>query len=82
MVTNVTRRGEGQTPSLLDLVLVNDTQLMSDIFHHRPLGKSDRDILLFNLYVNENIDKEVDDTKYDLMKGNYNEMRKELDQMN
>ena len=80
MVTNVTRRREGQTPSLLDLV--NDTQLVSDIFHHSPLGKSDHDILLFNLYVNENIDKEVDDTKYNLMKGNYYEMRKELDQMN
>ena len=55
---------------------------MSDIFHNSPLGKSDHDILLFNLYVNKNIDKEVDDTTYNLMKGNNNEMRKELDQMN
>ena len=39
MVTNVTRRRERQTPSLLDLVLVNDTQLVSDIFHHSPPGK-------------------------------------------
>ena len=77
MVIDTTRRRQGQKPSLLDLVLVNDTSLISDIVHHCPLGKSDHDILLFSLYVNEK-DKDTGDDKFNLAKGNYEGMREEL----
>ena len=49
MVRKPTRRREGQQPNILDLVLVNDENLVS---HLCPFGKSDHEVLFFNLYVN------------------------------
>jgi hypothetical protein len=78
MVKKPTRRREGQQPTLIDLVLVNDESLVSDIVHCCPLGKSDHDILIFNLYVNEKEPEEKEMDKFDLGKGNYNAMRMEI----
>ena len=52
MVCNPTRKREGQRPSLIDLVLVNDEEIISEIEHHSPLGKSDHDVLIFDLLIN------------------------------
>ena len=51
MVTKPTRHREGQQSNLSDLVLVNDDQMISDITHFTKLGKSDHDVLLFDLYI-------------------------------
>lgn len=45
-----TRYREGQQPSLLDLVIVNEEQLVDDIAEHSPLGKSDHIVMQFELY--------------------------------
>ena len=50
-VKNPTRRRKDDNPSLLDWVLVSETSMTSDIQHLAPLGKSDHDLLFFNLYI-------------------------------
>ena len=51
IVSKTTRRREGQTPNLLDLVLISEENLVSDIFHSNPIAKSDNETLLFSLYI-------------------------------
>ena len=81
MVKKPTRRRGNDRPTLDDLILVNDDQLISDIFHCCPLGKSDHDTLFFNMYLN--IEEPIIDTdKFDLNRGNYDAMRTELNQWN
>lgn len=41
LITEPTRFRDGQQPSTLDLVLVNEMDLVSDISYHPPLGRSD-----------------------------------------
>ena len=79
MVKNPTRRRDGQRPTLDDLVLVNDEQLLSDITHYCPLGKSDHDVLIFNLYVKEKKESREEENRFDLGRGNYNALRKDFE---
>ena len=79
MTLKPTRRREGQRPTLDDLVLVNDETLVSDIVHCSPLGKSDHDILLFKMYVNEKRREEMEEERYDLSKGDYESMKKDIE---
>ena len=44
-----TRYREGQQPSLLDLVIVNDDQMVDEVVDRGPLGKSDHVVLTFDL---------------------------------
>ena len=78
MVTKPTRHREGQQSNLLDLVLVNDDQMISDITHFTKLGKSDHDVLLFDLYIPKENPK-IEDHKEEFMykKGNYKKMNEE-----
>ena len=48
-ITQTTRNKHAQTPSLIDLILTNDNHMVNDIKHIAPLGKSDHDVILFNL---------------------------------
>ena len=77
MVKEPTRTREGQRSNILDLILVNETDLISDIDHKCPLGKSDHQILTFTLYVNAK-ETEVKDTiqSYNLKNADYNSIRK------
>ena len=80
MVKNPTRRREGQKSNILDLIMVNDAQFISDIEHHCPIGKSDHDLLIFNLGVktsSEN-DGKLGLYKFDFQKGRFDKMREEL----
>ena len=81
MVCKPTRRREGNTPHILDLVIVNNEQIISDISHFCPIGKSDHEVLFFNLYI-EDDEEEVIDWKYNLNKGNYKVMREEFTEVN
>jgi hypothetical protein len=47
-VKDPTRHREGQRSTLDDLVLVSEENLISDIEHLDPVGKSDHNILVFN----------------------------------
>ena len=48
-VTTPTRGRGSDTPNLLDLVMTNDEQMINDIDHMSPLGKSDHSILALKL---------------------------------
>ena len=64
MVKNPTRRREGQRSTLDDLVLVNSESIVSEITHFSPLGKSDHDVLKFDLYIEKSCMK-MEDVKLD-----------------
>ena len=70
-VKNPTRHRHGEKPNVLDLVLVNDSNWISDIDHVASVGKSDHDILLFQLYSMKKQTKQQSKYRFNLNKGNY-----------
>ena len=76
MVSKPTRVRAGQASNILDLVMVNEENFISNIKHYSPIGKSDHETLLFTLYtgLDKSNEQEVD-SRFDLNKGNYNAMR-------
>lgn len=74
-VIEPTRRRLGQRPTLDDWVLVSEPDLISDISHLDPVGKSDHDVLSFQLYIAQ--EKVMEEVKYnyDLKKGDYQVLR-------
>ena len=81
-VADDTRRRTNQTPTLDDWVLVNDDNLVGDIEHQSPLGKSDHDLLVFEMDLSN--EKETNESKYtfNLNKGNYIKLRDYLKNQN
>jgi hypothetical protein len=75
MVENPTRRRLGQNPTLDDWILVNDDGLISNIEHLDPVGKSDHDVLKFELYVDNGLQMSQGKTIFSLAKGDYCKMR-------
>ena len=68
-----------QRANILDLIFINDDELVNDIIHEAPIGKSDHDTLIFQLNIpKEKIVKEKV-YRYNLSKGNYEDMRKYFD---
>ena len=51
MMSKPTRTRVEQTCNILDLVIINDVSLISDIEHGSPIGKSDPETLFCTLYV-------------------------------
>jgi endonuclease/exonuclease/phosphatase family metal-dependent hydrolase len=81
-VTHPTRNKLGQTPNILDLILVSEDNLISDVTHTAPIGKSDHDVLNFELYVGtKKVTQEVK-YKYDLNRGKYDNMRTRIQNTN
>ena len=79
MVSKPTRTRVGQTCNILDIVIINDVSLISDIEYGSPIGKSDHDTLFFTLYVEIVHSTEInDESVYDLSKGDYKKMRMNL----
>lgn len=72
-------RGRGTTnPSLIDLVLTTEEDMVTDIKHTSPLGKSDHAVLTFSLQcVKEEEKKKFTKWLYD--KGDYEGMKQYLD---
>jgi hypothetical protein len=77
-VTQPTRHKEGQKSSLVDLILVNDDNLVSDIQHLDPVGKSDHDVLEFDLYVPRVKIEQKGKYRFELSKGDYKKMREQV----
>ena len=74
-----TRTRVGQTCNILDLVIINDVSLISDIEHGSPIGKSDHETLFFTLYVEiVHLTEINDEYVHDLSKGDYKKMRMDL----
>ena len=67
-----------QQANIVDLVLVNEETLISEIVHCAPLGNSDHDILYFQLNIPKKKKKKERIKRYNLNKGKYEEMRKEF----
>lgn len=67
-----------QNPTLIDLILTNSAESVSDISHHPPLGLSHHDILLFKIFYEPSgsTQPEVPIMKHKLAKANFEEMRK------
>ena len=79
MVSNPTRRREGQRSNILDLILVNDEHFISNIEHCSPIAKSDHGVLLFTLYTTvENSNEQNLEVRYDLNKCKYHAMRESI----
>ena len=74
-VREPTRHRQGQRPTTVDLVLVNDNDLISNIHHLAPFGKSDHDVLAFQLYVTRQQCPLQNKYKYNLKKGDYDNLR-------
>jgi hypothetical protein len=81
VVTQPTRRREGQNPSLIDLILVNDESMVSDISHCNPFGKSDHETLLFHLYLEDPYSNKENFYKYDFNQANFKNIKQELAEM-
>ena len=58
-----------------DWVLVNDVSLISEIVHLDPLGKSDHDVLSFQLNLDNNNVAEHSEVKHNLNRGDYVKFR-------
>ena len=78
MVLKPTRRREGQQANILDLVIVNNEKVISEVEHLPPIGKSDHEVLKFNLYLADRKKTEIQEKRYDMKKANFEQMRREL----
>ena len=72
-----TRVREGQVPSLLDLVLINDKKIISGITSFPPLGKSDHVTISFDFQCYFNI-AGCRNYKYNYWQGDYQSITSEL----
>ena len=76
-VRDYTRFREGQQPSLLDLVIVNDEMMIEDITIEDPLGKSDHAVLIFDVICHKDVyDHQPPRFVYD--KGDYEALSEDL----
>ena len=67
-----------QQANIVDLVLVNDEAIVSEIVHCPPFGASDHDVLFFQINTQKKKKKEEKKKKFNLSKGNYKKFREEL----
>ena len=78
-VKNPTRNiRQDQRANIVDLVLTNDENMISDIVHIAPIGASDHDVLLFQMNMSKVRKKETKVKSFNLAKGNYKRMREDL----
>ena len=81
-VQKPTRNRENQRANILDLILTSDDDLITEIEHMDPLGKSDHQVLMFNMIINLDDDVTSYRHKLNLSKGNYSNMREEFRNLN
>ena len=67
-----------QQANIVDLVLVNDSDIIPEIVHSAPIGKSDHDVLIFQLNIPKNKKKETKRKRFNLAKGDYKKLRNDL----
>lgn len=80
IVEKPTRRRGDQAPSLLDLVIVNDEDIVSEVKHHSAMGKSDHEVLCFDLMINYKKEKDISE-RYIWSKGKYEQFRNEVQEV-
>ena len=77
-VSKETRRRPGQNPTLDDWILINDDSIISDVIHQDPLGKSDHDVLVFQLNFDKSNNVDSLENKYNLKRGDYTKLRETM----
>lgn len=75
--TEPTRYRQGQTPSILDLILVKDAELIKEVVCCAPLGKSDHVVLDYVINVQSDL-RLTKPITYRLGLGNYDQIRGSL----
>ena len=75
-VEKPTRRRGHDDPSLLDLILTDESMQVSEIAHHAPLGKSDHSVISFDFNCYLDFSKPRENYSFD--KGDYVGMRYKL----
>ena len=79
-MTQPTRYRDGQSPSVLDLVLSTEVNMVQNLTYLNPLGKSDHVVLIFDYYC---YGSEVIEKKSPCYyKGDYTAMKKHFDMIN
>ena len=70
-----------QTPTLIDLILTNNPEFLNDLKFYPPFGKSHHQVLCFKIDILPHLmDMNKNQTpKYQINKGNYEDMRKYLE---
>ena len=76
LVDQPTHHRGDQTPTLIDLVISNQNDLVHDIKYNAPLGKSHHSMISFQLDVIVDKDDVVNVEKFIFDKGDYDGMRK------
>ena len=75
------QRGE-QNPSLIDLILSNDSNFVYDLVHDEPFGKSHHNSLKFYIDIQTKKVRTTMTEKYILSKGDYEGMRNYMSEVN
>ena len=75
------RYREGQQPSHLDLVIVNEEELIDDITEHSAFGKSDHIVLQFELNCHRSV-SEDQPARFLYAKGDYSSLKNDLKEVN
>ncbi len=70
-----------QTPNTLDLVFTNEEDMLQEVQHEPPLGKSHHQLLIYN-YQCYSEDKKPSAPKYNFNKGDYVRLSEILDEKN
>ena len=79
-IGETTRSRGNDEPSLIDLLLTNEEQQVSDVSHHSPLGKSDHSVITFNYHCY--LDYTKPKNYYNYRKADFNAMIDELESSN
>ena len=69
-----------QNPTLIDLILSNDSDFIQDVAFHPPFGKSHHAVLTFTIDLNPTDLPKVPVLKYQMNKADYSKMRSHLRQ--
>ena len=75
-VTEPTRTRGSDEPHVLDLVLTNEEDMLSNLTHCAPLGKSDHQVLVFDVQCSIDWSKPKETFNFD--RADYDEARKQL----
>ena len=74
-VKECTHTRGAQEPTLVDLIIANDHEFISNIVHSAPIGRSHHDVLSFNININTKSIKPVIYEKFNLNKADFQSMR-------
>lgn len=78
LVDQATRYRDGNRPSLLDLILTQDMDIIEKIDYEPPLGKSDHICMLVYVNANAKYEDKLPANRFAYNRGDYDQIRKSL----